>query len=316
MTSADYCALILHSDPVYRLNIVAVPIKEHEMKDYSRNLITLYSNCGRMDWYQRDETVVHQRTFMPMLIHKDDEELFKTYGDEALEYALSQVGLTIWMKKGRFLARKGFTHVTAKDILNFGPWDFRLNGLRHWMIVLGGELKPALAEKEEVELKDEMLENLLTEYFDIENLMLPHEVEEKLLSITKTPMQKLEDICLLAETVRPEMSIKIEEVEELDDSSSFDAVLKEMEEPEPFIYVDKHGNSWGGTPDGYDPPEKYMGIEKKFGVPGKPKVPITKNKKTPEQVAEQQQLRNLRRFGQPQKNKLGFKKANVEQKEF
>lgn len=321
-------ALILHADPKFNLNIVAVPTTldgtedEPFVKDYFVKKINLYSSCGRRDWYTKKENDTVQTEPVTVLINREDEELFKTYGDEALEYAFNYFAIGIWKRRQNFLKRKGRSCIQAKEIISCAPFDFRLNGLRHWMDALDPYVDIRRAAEDESELYADIGEKLLEEFWDIEQLLLPFQVqlkidqlrcEKNLPPLDEEMQQLLKDVAKEEEddiaTMLHEIKVKQEKLEEelitKPKREFLTDLIEEIKDYEPFVYQDKYGNSWGGNPAGYDPPEKYMGIEKKFSST-KPTVPISKKKKeTPEQAKEKQDLKRLRRFGQPQKNKIG-----------
>ncbi len=302
-------SFILSPNYKFRLEVFAIPYYyEYDkdkafLKDYKDQQVSLFTWPSTCDVRYMDVRRPKTRIWNPLrvFIHNKDEEFFKTYGKEALEYAFHEIRFWLKLDANRVDAR----NILAQDIYDSGPHTFRIDELRHW-IHQAGTAKPifnyGLHKIEEI--RERVFEALCASRPD-DTYQDSHYVEGvinrkiAIANITKTPI-KMEP-----EPPKEEPSETAKLVDEIFGEEEFSS---DEEEPkrEPFIYTDKTGKDWSSAdpyPPGYDGPEKYMGLTGRSGkvpIQTKPKVPIQKKEvvKLPEKPNNFFAKKRLRRMSE------------------
>ena len=138
-------SFILSPNYKFRLEVFAIPYYyEYDkdkafLKDYKDQQVSLFTWPSTCDVRYMDVRRPKTRIWNPLrvFIHNKDEEFFKTYGKEALEYAFHEIRFWLKLDANRVDAR----NILAQDIYDSGPHTFRIDELRHW-IHQAGTAKP------------------------------------------------------------------------------------------------------------------------------------------------------------------------------
>lgn len=201
-SSTNMNSLILMPNYKFRLEVfaIATPLTGDEdepfVKNYIKDTVDIYLMSKTWPvtpfFLENNRSPLRAHEPLPVLIHKDDVEFFKTYGKDALEYAfyticrgIKQQNVDWWTNK--YPKVKGI--FTKADLLK-DDWFFRIDELRCWLKAAGqknwAETKdnyaPGLQNlncNRALELMDEVFDLLLAEYpDDLKFFMTPTKAKE------------------------------------------------------------------------------------------------------------------------------------------